>query len=142
MTGRSRGVLYSPELLSLAVELARYPYDADLPLKGEARSRTCGSRIELSCLDRFADLGMRVSACAVGQAAAAIFAGGAPGKDIGRIAAAREQITGWLGGNGTLPDWPGIDTLAPALPHAGRHDAILLPWTAAERALSNAGGAS
>ena len=131
-----RGALYSPELLALAIELANTPYDKSLPLKGEARSRTCGSRIELSFAPDFAALGMRVSACAVGQAAAAIFAGGAAGRDAGDIADARHAIADWLAGQGPIPDWPRIAMLEPALPHAGRHEAILLPWTAAIDALS------
>ena len=67
--------LYSTELLALAIELADYPFDAAAPAKGHARSRSCGSVIDLSSSGgSLEDLGLRVSACAVGQASAAIFA--------------------------------------------------------------------
>ena len=72
------GALYSPALLGLAVELAEYPLKDDMALRGEARSRSCGSTLQLGCTTdddgAIAELGMRVSACAVGQASAAIFA--------------------------------------------------------------------
>ena len=39
--------LYTPEVLALAVSLAAYPLSPDLPLRGSARSRACGSTLEL-----------------------------------------------------------------------------------------------
>ena len=67
--------LYSPELLALAIELADFPFDPQARVTGEARSRSCGSTIALSSArpDRIERLGLRVSACAVGQASAALF---------------------------------------------------------------------
>lgn len=141
MTASGNGPLYTPELLALAVSLADYPLGDDLPLRGEAVSRTCGSTIAagLACgedglIER---IGLRVSACAVGQASAAIFARGASGASGGDIAAAENAIENWLAG-GMTPDWPGIETIAAARAHAGRHGAVLLPWRAARAALSKA----
>lgn len=138
MTVDNRRALYSPQLLALAVELAQFPLQTDAQFTGHARSRTCGSTIALSTSDpeRIASLGMKVSACAVGQAAAAIFAGGADGMDAVGIADASDEIQAWLAGSANLPSWPRLALLAPALPHRGRHDAILLPWRAALDALS------
>lgn len=134
------GTLYSAELLALAVELADCPFDQAAPLTGTARSRTCGSSVTLSGrADRagtLQDVGLRVSACAVGQAAAAIFVAGAAGRTASAIEAARRQTARWLAGSGPRPDWPGIEALEVALPHVGRHQAILLPWNAAIDALS------
>lgn len=139
MNTRPRAALYSPELLALAVELADYPLDLDAACRGEARSRTCGSQIELSCgIDHngiLSSLGLRVSACAVGQAAAAIFAGHAVGRTASDIEAALSKIAAWLAGEGARPEWPRIGALEPALPHSARHGAILLPWAAALDAL-------
>ena len=73
----------------------------------------------------------------VGQAAAAIFVREASEKSFAEIDAAKCQIDAWLGGTGTIPDWPYLERLSPALPHSGRHEAILLPWKAALDALSN-----
>jgi NifU-like protein involved in Fe-S cluster formation len=142
MSAQPKAKLYSPALLGLATGLAQYPFDPELPLTAEARSRSCGSVIELGlALDgggRIARIGMRVSACAIGQASAALLAQGAIGADPARIAATATDLSAWLAGEGDLPSWPGLEPLAPALAHPGRHGALLLPWKAAVEALSQA----
>lgn len=141
MTAAAGGPLYTPDLLALAVSLADHPLGDDLHLRGDAVSRTCGSTliIGLQCDDagRIERVGMQVSACAVGQASAAIFAGGAQGTTIDDLAAAEEAIAGWLAG-GDMPAWPDIEKIAAAQTHPGRHGAVLLPWRAARTALSKA----
>lgn len=133
--------LYSPELLALAVELADYPLDEAAATRGHARSRSCGSVIELSSArnDRLEALGLRVAACAVGQASAAIFAREATGSDTSALAATLERLENWLEGNEPDSFLPRLELLAPARAHRGRHEAILLPWRAALDALSKAG---
>jgi NifU-like protein involved in Fe-S cluster formation len=134
--------LYTPELLALAVSLADWPLDETAPCQGEARSRSCGSSLRFTYTPdqdgRIAAPGLRVSACAVGQAAAAIFIAHAEGRDAGEIARALAGIEAWLAGDGPRPEWPGISAIAPALAYPGRHGAILLPWRAAREALCNA----
>ena len=131
--------LYTPEILGAAVALAGYPFDPSMPLSGEARSRSCGSSIGLSLtLDpagRIASLGIRPHACAVGQAAASVFAAAAPSRTRSEIAAAREAIRRWLSGEGAVPDWPGIALLEPAQAYPARHAAIVLCWDAALAAM-------
>ncbi|WP_226700830.1 iron-sulfur cluster assembly scaffold protein [Qipengyuania gaetbuli] len=141
MSAAPGGALYSPALLSLAVELARYPYDPDAPLQGESRSRSCGSTLALSADPAFNAPGLKVTACAVGQAASAIFARhcGDAGRD--RLMAMPSEIEDWLSGDGALPDWPDLAMLEPAKEYPGRHGAILLPWRAALDALGKAGDA-
>lgn len=140
MSASGAPALYTPELLGLSVALADYPLDRSAPCIGSASSRTCGSRIEMSLVSgdgqRIAQVGMRVSACAIGQAAATIFARGATGRDRAAIAAASAAIEDWLAG-GSVPEWPGFEPLTTARPHKGRHGALLLPWRAALAALSN-----
>lgn len=138
MTQAVRRALYSPELLALAVELADNPYDADAPLQGQSHSRSCGSSILLS-LDPASKLGLRVTACAVGQASAAIFARHFSTRPRDRLSATLDQIERWLGAEGELPDWPDMQILEPARAYPGRHGAILLPWRAALDALSKGG---
>lgn len=142
MSARAAAKLYSPALLGLATGLARFPLTDELPLRAEARSRSCGSVIALGvALDdggRVADIGMQVSACAIGQASAALLAESAQGADPARVHATAEALAAWLAGEGALPDWPGIEALAPARDHPGRHGALLLPWKAASEALSQA----
>jgi NifU-like protein involved in Fe-S cluster formation len=87
---------------------------------------------------RIETIGLQVAACAVGQAAAAIFARHAVGTSPAEIAAAREAMARWLGEGGAPPVWPGIAALAAARVYPARHGAILLAWDAALAALSNA----
>ncbi len=132
--------LYSPALLGLATALSAFPLTDDLPMIAEARSRSCGSVIALGlALDdsgRIVRIGMQVSACAIGQASAALLAQAVSGRTPAQLRHAAEGLTAWLTGEADLPDWPGIDALAPARDHPGRHGALLLPWTAACEALS------
>lgn len=140
-TARGGAALYTPEILALAVELAHYPLSADLALRGEARSRVCGSRVVIG-LRRGANgnivrIGARVSACAIGQAAAALFLRSAASRSEAEIRRELAAIEGWLAGGDERPAWPGVGQLAAARPHTARHPAILLPWKAALAALSN-----
>lgn len=138
--------LYTPELLALTLELAQWPAMENLPLHGEARAATCGSTLALDLdLDdagRIATLGLRVRACAVGQAAATLFARHAKGCDLATLQSVHDRIEGWLDGEGPLPDWPGLAMLEPARQFPARHGAILLPWKSAIAALSSAPAAS
>lgn len=143
MARSSAGRLYSPQLLSLATELADYPYSQTLPLTGEARSRSCGSSVKLGARKdndaRVSELGISVAACAVGQAAAAIFASAATGRDLAELQAALQQIASWLEqSDAPVPQWPRFGMLEPARAFPARHDAIALPWKAAIAALSKA----
>lgn len=133
--------LYTPAVLALATGLAAYPLADDLPLKAEARSRTCGSEVALGLAlaadGTIARIGMQVRACAIGQASAALLAQDAQGRAPEALAATLGALESWLAGEGALPDWPGLDLLAPARAHPARHSALLLPWTAARKALSS-----
>lgn len=133
--------LYTPEVLALATGLARYPLGDDIFLRGNARSQSCGSTLELGLAldenDRISQVGLRAHACAIGQAAAAIFAQAAPGRTVAEISIAEREIADWLAG-GPLPIWPGIATIAAAAAYPARHGAVLLPWRAALSALPSA----
>ena len=143
--------LYTPEVLGLATALAGFPLHDGLILRGGARSAACGSALTLGlALDggRIADVGVSASACAIGQAAAAIFVLAAKGKSAADVAAAEAAIADWLnsaarGEAAAIPDWPGLGAIAAAAAYPARHGAILLAWRAAAaafgvEALSNA----
>lgn len=133
--------LYTPQLLALAVDLSRWLPDADCRYHGESRSRSCGSSLaldlDLDAAGLVAKIGMKVRACAVGQAAAAIFAHHAAGLSPAQLEQAGQSIERWLQQSGDLPDWPQLSLIAPARDFPGRHGAILLPWKAAMAALSS-----
>lgn len=141
MTATRPSKLYSPALLGLATGLAQFPFDPDLPLKAEARSRTCGSSITLGLAlgkdARITRIGMQVNACAIGQASAMLLASHASSADAQMITVTAEALEQWLAKDAALPAWPGLDVLGPARDHPGRHGALLLPWKAACLALSS-----
>jgi len=142
----SAAKLYTPELLGLAVELARHPPLTTATVRGEARSSTCGSTLvmdlDLDGEGTIQQLGLRVHACAVGQAAAAIFARHAAGQDAAGISATLQGLGEWLTGTGDPPPWPDLALIQAARDLPGRHGAILLPWRAALAALSSTAAAS
>jgi NifU-like protein involved in Fe-S cluster formation len=133
--------LYTPELLGLAVELAEWPPLDTAAHRAEVRSPTCGSTLAMDLsvdsAGRIERLGMRVRACAVGQASAAIFARHARGLGASEIALALGKLEAWLDEQGPAPDWPGLSAVAPARDFPARHGAMLLPWKAALAALSS-----
>lgn len=139
---RHHVTLYTPPILALATALADFPLTDRLDHRTTTRSRTCGSVITLGLTQDAAGLieavGMQVSACAIGQASAAIMAQGLIGRSDDDVRAVHQGLKDWLAGEGDLPEWPQISLLAPALPNKGRHGALLLPWTAAVEALCSA----
>ena len=138
--------LYTTELLALSVRLAEFPLVGDFAYRAKARSRTCGSTIEVG-VDLGPDgavtrLGFQVSACAIGQSSAAILALDAKGRTPADFSRTLTEIEAWLasdeGSQAPCPNWPGFEALTPARPHKGRHGALLLAWTAINQALSTA----
>lgn len=145
MAQRTVEKLYTPRLLALSTQLAQFPLDGDFAYHSEARSRTCGSTVELGVdvdpAGNLARIGLRVAACAVGQSSAAVMALSASGRSAGELIAMHGVVEDWLACAEApapkFPDWPGFDALEPALAHRGRHGALLAPWTAMRQALSS-----
>lgn len=138
MPGRA-SLLYTPEILALAVDLAAFPLHPDMQRQSVARSRTCGSSLQLG-LNLSNDgvihaIGIQATSCAIGQASASIFARSATGVSPGTIDDVRTAMLGWLSGIGPQPDWTGLEQLQSAVLHPGRHGAIMLAWDAAYAAL-------
>ena len=136
----SSTALYTPEVLGLATSLAGYPLDDALTERADARSRSCGSTLTLGlALDRdntIVRVGLRAHACAIGQAAAAVFAQGVVGRSADDIDTAHAALAAWLAGDGPMPDWPGLDVVSAARAYPARHGAMLLAWQAARDILS------
>lgn len=140
--GRVTGPLYNQEILRLA---ASVPFDTRIEEaqgSSEKRSPVCGSRVtvdvDLDDAGRVARVGMRVRACALGQASAALMAGHAPGRSVEELAAARDALAAWLAGGEGPPDWPRLDLFTPALPHSARHPSIRLAFEAVAEAAAAA----
>jgi NifU-like protein involved in Fe-S cluster formation len=140
MNARATSKLYTPVVLALTTALAKFPLTDALPLRAEARSKTCGSAIAIGlALDDhglISAVGMQISACAIGQASAALLAQAIRGDNPAYVCLMAEALERWLAGEGELPRWRGIEALVPARDYPARHGALLLPWKAASEALS------
>lgn len=156
MTAPGR-VLYTQDILALAVSLADWPLRDDLAHAAELRSQSCGSvvRVGVSLDDagNVSSFGIDAQACALGQASAAVLAAAVTGKSSLALTEARDGVTCYFAGQSTdlaalAEHWPGIEHLASALPYPARHGSILLPWRAVVAAIesnddfSRAGGIS
>lgn len=133
--------LYNTEILRLAACVP--PERLAAPMASvEKRAPICGSRITVDVRvdghGRVSEVGMLVRACALGQASASLMAAHAAGKDPEELAEARDALTAWLAGAGPVPDWPGLDIFAPALPHTARHASIRLAFEAVADAVAQA----
>ena len=135
--------IYSKDILRLATSIPHLGRLAEAQGTSERRSPICGSRITVDVImdaeGHILDIGQLVSACALGQASAAIMGQGAVGRSAEELNAARNALTAWLAGEGARPEgWPGLDVFEPALGHVARHAAIKLPFEAVAEAATNA----
>ena len=126
--------LYNRDILRLAASLVPDDRLEQADGQAEARSPICGSRIVAEIAfapdGRISALALRASACALGQASAAIMRANAPGHDIADIADIRDSIKTMLAGGTPAATWPDLALLAPAKDYPSRHAAILLPYDA------------
>ena len=136
--------LYNERILRLTTEVPDRRLTAPMATS-EKRSPVCGSRVtvevNLDANGRVGEIGMLVSACALGQASSSLMAAHVAGRTPGELAAARDALAAWLAGEGAMPDWPGLDVFVPALSHTARHPAIRLAFEAAAEAAAQARGA-
>ncbi len=134
--------LYTLDILRLAGSLPEPRELERVDGSASQRSPTCGSTVSTQVqLDggSIEALSQTVSACAFGQASAALVARQAAGRSGDDVTAALNQLTAWLDGKrDEPPDWPGYDALAPARSRTGRHGAILLPLRALAAAIEAA----
>ena len=127
---------YTLDILRLAASL---PIDTSLPAathSAEARSATCGSviRTELGTEGgRITAIAQKVTACAYGQASAALVQNWAPGRLKAEVIVMRAAVKAWLDGRGEVP--VGFAVLGPVQGRTGRHGAVLLPFDALLKAL-------
>ncbi|PHR15275.1 MAG: iron-sulfur cluster assembly scaffold protein [Sphingopyxis sp.] len=137
------GALYTREILRLAVSIPHQQRLDDPDGTAELRSRTCGSKVAADVALRedgtLQELGLEISACALGQASAAILGAQAIGKSGAEIESTRANLAAFLAGEVDSPGtWPDMEKLTAAQDHKGRHAAILLPYDAVIAALADA----
>jgi len=137
--------LYHNRVLELA---ANIPHLAPLP-NAEGRvekvSRVCGSTVEIALTlntegTHVETISVDPKACALGQAATAILAEGAPGASIEEIIAARDALKAMLKEDGTPPTgrfWE-LRHLSGVADYPPRHTSTMLAFEAAVAAINEA----
>jgi NifU-like protein involved in Fe-S cluster formation len=134
--------IYSNALLQLAADIPHAERLAEPHASATRVSRICGSQLTLDLrfdeAGRIADLGMDVSACALGQASASVFARHAIGADQSEVEAARASLKAMLQQGGPAPSgrFADLSVLEPAASYRQRHGSILLAFEAAVEAMA------
>lgn len=135
--------LYNRDILRLAASIPHLGRLEAPQASATRRSPVCGSMVAVDVVadgeGRVAALGQEVSACALGQASAALMAAHAIGRRAEELAEARDALADWLAGRRADPgDWPGLDLLRGARPYRARHPSILLAFEAVAEAAASA----
>lgn len=135
--------LYTRDILRLAVSIPHQRRLDNPDGSAELRSRTCGSVVAADVMTAddgvLIDMGLSISACALGQASASILGTEAIGLSVKDIVQARSALQEFFAGKTETPgDWENMDKLFAARDHKGRHAAILLPYDALIAAFADA----
>lgn len=135
--------LYTTDILRLATSIPHLGRLTNPQGSSERRSPVCGSRIavdvDVDADGRIVRFGQTVSACALGQASAAILGEHVIGKSAKELEAASAALAAWLVDAGPLPSgWDALNVFLPARSHPARHGAIRLPLEAAAEAAARA----
>ncbi|MGZ8297145.1 MAG: iron-sulfur cluster assembly scaffold protein [Allosphingosinicella sp.] len=137
--------IYSRDILRLASSIPHLGRLDRPQASAEKCSPVCGSRVAVDiALDgegRVTELGQEVTACALGQASAALMGAHALGRNGAELEAARDSLAAYLAGRSEGPgDWPGLEVFAEARRVPVRHASILLAFDAAAEAAARAKG--
>lgn len=140
--------LYNTDILTLSAQLKDARLDASdgAALYGTARevSKLCGSTLEIDVVlgpdKKVSDVALRVEACALGQASAAILQEAIIGASLEEVVAARDALKGMLK-SGTPPPkgrFGKLSLLAGVKDYPARHISTLLAFEAAVKAIEAA----
>mgnify|MGYP000232674943 CR=1 FL=1 len=136
--------LYNDTLLAYVAEVGDGRRLDRPDTMAKAVSPVCGSEVTLflNIKDgRIQDVGYEVEACALTKTVMAVFLKAAPGLDRNGIDSAAQGFEQWLSRatDELPPGWSELDVLAPARDYTARHNSMLLPFTAALKALDKSG---
>jgi len=134
--------LYNTEILSLSATLANEALDAP---QGSARkvSKLCGSWVEIDVNMEnglVSEAALRVQACALGQASAAILKAQIIGADLETLIEARDDLAQMLKAAGEAPSgrFARLKLLTGVADYPARHASTLLAFEAAVEAVEMA----
>lgn len=138
--------LYSARILTLVANMPRAGRLAAPDATSEKTAKLCGSRIVVDVVVRdgkVVDYAQDVSACALGQAAAAILGQNIIGAELSDIVLARDSLAAMLKANGPHPAgrFAELAVLEPVKDYPARHASTLLAFEATVEAVRKATGA-
>ncbi|NGM52215.1 iron-sulfur cluster assembly scaffold protein [Caulobacter sp. 602-2] len=139
--------LYSARILTLVANMPRAGRLAAPDASAEKTAKLCGSRIVVDVVvegGKVADFAQEVSACALGQASAAVLGGNVIGADLAELELARDALAAMLKTNGPHPAgrFAELAVLEPVKDYPARHASTLLAFEAAVEAVRKATGAT
>ena len=137
--------LYSAKILGLVANMPRAGRLAAPDASSEKVAKLCGSRITVDVVvedGKVVDFAQDVSACALGQAAAAILGQNVVGADLSEIELARDWLVAMLKSNGSPPAgrFAELAVLEPVKDYPARHASTLLAFDATVEAVRKATG--
>ncbi|PXA87007.1 iron-sulfur cluster assembly scaffold protein [Caulobacter sp. D4A] len=135
--------LYSARILTLVANMPRAGRLAAPDASAEKTAKLCGSRIVVDVVvenGRVADFAQEVSACALGQASAAVLGAQIIGTDLSELELARDALAAMLKSNGPPPAgrFAELAVLEPVKDYPARHASTLLAFEAAVEAVRKA----
>ncbi|WP_168076115.1 iron-sulfur cluster assembly scaffold protein [Caulobacter sp. SSI4214] len=135
--------LYSAKILTLVANMPRAGRLAAPDATSEKTAKLCGSRIvvDVTIQDgQVVDYAQDVSACALGQAAAAILGANVIGAELSEIELARDSLAAMLKSNGSPPAgrFAELAVLEPVKDYPARHASTLLAFDATVEAVRKA----
>jgi len=135
--------LYSARILGLVANIPRTGRLAAPDASSEKTAKLCGSRIVVDVVvenGRVTDFAQDVSACALGQASAAILGARVIGADLSEIELARDALRSMLKSGGPPPEgrFAELAVLEPVKDYPARHASTLLVFEATVEAVRTA----
>lgn len=134
--------VYNEELIALSGEAVLPKLLDSFDISAKSVSPICGSEVEVQLKldgDRIKAFGFEVEACALTKSVVAVMAKAIIGKTRADVARAGQELEAMLGGKLVLPsgDWEKLRILEPVKDYKARHNSILLPFEAVEKAFQD-----
>jgi NifU-like protein involved in Fe-S cluster formation len=134
--------VYNQKLIALAGQVMLPVELAEADIRARAVSPVCGSEVEvalkLSPAGTIEAFGYEVEACALTKACVAVMKKAIIGKTRADVARAGAELAAMLAGKPVAPsgDWVELAVLEPVKDYKARHNSILLPFEAVEKAFA------
>ncbi len=133
--------IYNAQLIALSGQATLPHVLQEFDIAARSVSPICGSDVYVQLKldgDSVKDFGFEVEACALTKTVVAVMRNAIIGKTREEVARAGTEMEAMLAGENVQPsgDWATLQILEPVKDFKARHNAILLPFEAVEKAFS------